>query len=114
MVAAISNDPLSSDVVEDPSERPKVNDDDIVVPDAEEHAPSGRASRQLSNNRELKTLGLTGIMKWLNQLFSHNRRSTWMLSYIAIMSTLPLLGVALHFLFKKRFNKAVLTKTLKC
>lgn len=113
MVAAISNDPLSSDVVEDPSERPKVNDDDIVVPDAEEHAPSGRASRQLSNNRELKTLGLTGIMKWLKQLFSHNRRSTWMLSYIAIMSTLPLLGVALHSLFKKRFNKAVLTKTLK-
>ncbi|PWA86422.1 hypothetical protein CTI12_AA044050 [Artemisia annua] len=112
MVAAISNDPLSSDVVEDPSERPKVNDDDIVMPDAEEHAPSG-ASRQLSNNRELKTLGLTSIVKWLNQLFSHNRRSTWMLSYIAIMSTLPLLGVALHFLFKKRFNKAVLTKTLK-
>jgi hypothetical protein len=40
MVAAISNDPLSSNVVEDPSARLKVNenDDDIVMPDVEEHS----------------------------------------------------------------------------
>nr|XP_043637371.1 phospholipase ABHD3 [Erigeron canadensis] len=113
MVAAISNDPLSSDVIEDPYEKQRINQESgDTVPDAEEHilaCSTGQISKQL----EAKPLDVTAIISWLNKLFLQNRRSTWMLFYIATISTLPLLGLALHFLFRKKFKKVLLAKSLK-
>lgn len=97
MVGAISNDP--SDVVEDPL----VNDEEkeyvVTTPPKPKQLELG----------EGKPVDLTSIVKWLDQLFIQNRRSSWMLSYIAIISTLPLL-VGLHFWFRKKVS---LAKSLK-
>ncbi|KAI3807541.1 hypothetical protein L1987_23471 [Smallanthus sonchifolius] len=91
MVAAISNhDPLTSD------ESSKVDDDDDDDVLVQEHV--------LTTNNNIKALDL---LKWLSQVFLQSRRSTWMLA------TLPLLGVALHFFFVKKFNKFLLPKLLK-
>lgn len=118
MVAAIANDPISTDTGGDSSENQKADDEraDKAAPDAEEHAvtrSSGRTTRQLENIKDVKPRDLTGIVKWLDQLFQQNRRSTWMLAYIAIISTLPLMGAALHFLFRKKFKKTIPAKSLK-
>ncbi|CAH1453894.1 unnamed protein product [Lactuca virosa] len=95
----ITNDPSSpTDNVklneEDPFERQKINDqsaaaDVLVVPDAKNivSRPSGQTS--------VKVADLNSIKKWLEQLFQQNRRSTWMLTYIAVISTLPLMGATL-------------------
>ncbi|XP_071737796.1 embryogenesis-associated protein EMB8-like [Rutidosis leptorrhynchoides] len=99
MVAAISNNNTLSrdDVVEDPYE--KLNDESGET-NTEERVLANR-SGQIS-----KPVDLTGIIKWLDELLVQNRRSTWMLSYIAVMSTLPLLGIAFYFITrKKKFKK---------
>ncbi|XP_076897372.1 uncharacterized protein LOC143550643 [Bidens hawaiensis] len=92
MVSAISNhEPLTSD------DQSKVDDDDddddkIV---AHEHVVTPPKTKTLD------------LLKWLSQVLLQTRRSTW------ILSALPLLGVAIHFFFIKKFNKFLLPKLLK-
>ncbi|CAI9266773.1 unnamed protein product [Lactuca saligna] len=108
MVAAITKDPSSStDNVklndQDPFERQKVNDESdaaVRVPDAKNIV--SRSSGQTS----VKVADLNSIKKWLEQLFQQNRRSTWMLTYIAVISTLPFMGATLYMLlFRKKLKQ---------
>lgn len=90
MVSAISNhEPLTSD------DQSKVDDDDDDKIVAHEHVVTPPKTKTLD------------LLKWLSQVFLQTRRSTW------ILSALPLLGVAIHFFFIKKFNKFLLPKLLK-
>lgn len=44
------------------------------------------------------------VIKYLNQLTRHSRKSFWLLAYIALVTSLPLLGSGLQFLFRKKFR----------
>lgn len=43
-------------------------------------------------------------IKYLNQLSRHSRKSFWLLAYIALVTSLPLVGSALQFLFRKKLR----------
>ncbi|KAH7835137.1 hypothetical protein Vadar_023175 [Vaccinium darrowii] len=44
------------------------------------------------------------IRRYVDQLSRHSRKSIWLLAYIAIVTTWPLVGPALALFFKKRFR----------
>lgn len=53
------------------------------------------------------------VRKYLNQLSLQNRASMWLLTWIAISSTWPLVGAALHFIFKKKLRSELPAKIRK-
>ncbi|KAL6560690.1 hypothetical protein OROGR_004249 [Orobanche gracilis] len=44
------------------------------------------------------------MKKCLNQLSRHNRKSLWLLAYVAIITTWPVVGSALTFFLRKKFQ----------
>lgn len=74
-------------------------------PDCEENTPQ-------SSNEAAKINGVNSpdeniIRRCLDQLSRQNRRSMWVLAYISLLSSWPLLGAALQFFFKKRTKKVL-------
>ncbi|XP_047312296.1 embryogenesis-associated protein EMB8-like isoform X2 [Impatiens glandulifera] len=51
----------------------------------------------------------TTMRQQLDRIVQQSNASFWILSYIAVLST-PLLGVALHFIFKRKFKNAMVRK----
>lgn len=47
------------------------------------------------------------IRKCLNQLSRHTRKSIWLLAYIALITSWPLLGSGLRFLFNRKFRNVL-------
>ncbi|KAH7860024.1 hypothetical protein Vadar_008259 [Vaccinium darrowii] len=126
MVAAMGNELVTNDVVdmEDLSEGQKSHDrvtEEIVLDSREGQLLAGvnpnfpysvpSSSKQSEGAKGSNSLELSNpIRRCLNKLFRQNRTSIWLLGYIAIVSTWPLLGAALQFVFKKKL-KSVLPRT---
>ncbi|XP_057973312.1 embryogenesis-associated protein EMB8 isoform X1 [Malania oleifera] len=117
MVAAMGNESTIDDIVEDPSEGQKVLRRDEMASDTEQDEQTAKAKShrppnvaQTSNQaRGKESLGLTShFRRCLDQLSGQNRRSIWLLAYIAIVTSWPLVGSALRFIYKKKKLKSVL------
>lgn len=44
------------------------------------------------------------VLNYLKQLSRHSRKSFWLLAYIALVTSLPLVGSALQFLFRRKLR----------
>jgi hypothetical protein len=53
------------------------------------------------------------VKKSINQLSRSQGRSVWLLAYIALVTSWPLLGALGFFFFKKRFSNSLLARKLK-
>ncbi|GFY85516.1 hypothetical protein Acr_04g0002540 [Actinidia rufa] len=117
MVAAMGNELVTDDAVEDFSEVQKSHDrvtEEVVLDSKEGELPTGvtdcplnipQTSKQVAGAKGVKTFDVTNpIRRCLNQLSRQNKTSMWLLGYIAIISTWPLVGAALHFVFKKKLK----------
>ncbi|XP_057490682.1 embryogenesis-associated protein EMB8 isoform X2 [Actinidia eriantha] len=117
MVAAMGNELVTDDAVEDFSEVQNSHDrvTEVVVLDSKEgELPTGvtdcplnipQTSKQVAGAKGVKTFDVTNpIRRCINQLSRQNKTSMWLLGYIAIISTWPLVGAALHFVFKKKLK----------
>lgn len=114
MVAAMGNELVTPAAAADSSGRQNVDDHSTIgiISDAEEpkadcELKTAQPSNDLAKAKVAKKADLSSIRRWLDQLYRQNRRSTWLLTYIAILSTWPLVGAALHFIYKKKFKKAL-------
>lgn len=78
----------------------------VKDPDFPDSAPSSskQSGAKGSNSLELSN----PIRRCLKKLFRQNRTSMWLLGYIAIVSTWPLLGAALQLVFKKKLKSVLL------
>ncbi|KAI8550822.1 hypothetical protein RHMOL_Rhmol06G0137300 [Rhododendron molle] len=123
MVAAMGNELVTNDVVEI-EHLPKVQKSHDIVPEEiildskEGEVPIRanpnfrntvpRSSKQPEGAKGRNSVESTNpIRRCWNQLFQQNRISMWLLGYIAIVSTWPLVGAALHFVFKKKLRSVL-------
>jgi len=53
------------------------------------------------------------VRRSINQLTRSQGKSIWLLAYIAVVTSWPLLGTLSFFLFRKRFSNSLLSKKLK-
>ena len=53
------------------------------------------------------------VRRSINQLTRSQGKSVWLLAYIAVVTSWPLLGTLSFFLFRKRFSNSLLSKKLK-
>lgn len=123
MVAAMGNEIVTNDVVEI-EHLPKVQKihdivtEEIVLDSKESEVPIRAnpnfrnivpgTSKQPEGAKGRNSVESTNpIRRCLNQLFQQNRISMWLLGYIAIVSTWPLVGAALHFVFKKKLRSVL-------
>ncbi|KAJ4701166.1 embryogenesis-associated protein EMB8 [Melia azedarach] len=117
MVAAVGNEQIRNNIIEDSPVSQKVDHKmkNEMAPESEQQdeqltqvkSDSVPSTVQIceppTNTPDAKLLNLTAsITSCLNQLSRRNRRSTWLLAYIAIITTWPLLGSALQIIFRKK------------
>jgi len=117
MIAAVSNEPKAEDVAEDSSELHKKIAE--MAEDSKEqleesvptHVPS--IPEQASSTCNAACQSATSLIKRrLDQLSRYSRRSMWLLAYVAILTSWPLVGSAVYFLFKRKI-KSVSPSTLQ-
>lgn len=75
----------------------------------EDSAQIGKTSYHLhkDNTRRGYNSLIGPLMNRVDQLSRDSRKSVWLLAYIAIISTWPLLGPALLLSIKKRFRRLI-------
>ncbi|THG01598.1 hypothetical protein TEA_010034 [Camellia sinensis var. sinensis] len=125
MVAAMGNDLVTNDVVEDLQEvqrSPDQETDEAVLDSKQgelitEAKPShtantGQTSKQAAGGiKDGLSFDITNpIRRCLNHLSRQNRTSMWLLGYIAIVSTWPLVGAAIRAVFNKKLRSALPAK----
>uniref|UniRef100_A0A7C9D8Z7 Alcohol O-acetyltransferase n=1 Tax=Opuntia streptacantha TaxID=393608 RepID=A0A7C9D8Z7_OPUST len=117
MIAAVSSEPKAEDVAEDSSELHKQIAE--MAEDSKEqleesvptHVPS--IPEQASSTCNAACQSATSLIKQrLDQLSRYSRRSMWLLAYVAILTSWPLVGSAVYFLFKRKI-KSVSPSTLQ-
>ncbi|XP_073128446.1 embryogenesis-associated protein EMB8-like isoform X1 [Henckelia pumila] len=64
----------------------------------------GKQTPELGQARRLDTEHVGPVKKSLYQISRQNRKSLWLLGYIAIITTWPLVGSALAIFFRKKFQ----------
>lgn len=106
----ISDDQIIPDKV---TENPVENIDQSKHKEAaSEHCIHGivQSSKQNSdgncNSRDLQEI-TAPVKKYIHQLSRANRRSMWLLTYIAIVTTWPLIGSALLVVFKRKLQNVL-------
>lgn len=115
MVAAVGNDQTRNSTVGDKqtnSEMVLDTKQDEQLTEAKSDAVPNTGCEPPANTPDTKLLNLTAsVTSCLNQLSRRNKRSMWLLAYVAILTTWPLVGSALQFIFGKK-RKNVLPATL--
>lgn len=102
-----------------------------VVATTEEHAAQSESKREnfaseIDNctdkqtkeetprtSKQTATDAIDSVRRRVDQLSRQSRKSIWLLAYIAIMSSWPILGSALLFIFRKRLKKILPATMLK-
>ncbi|RVW94476.1 hypothetical protein CK203_035663 [Vitis vinifera] len=116
MVAAMGNEQTST-VVGPSSEGQNIHDessDNEMTSDSEQDERMTTENSALAPNiAQTSKLAAkpSSIRKCLEKLSQHNRISMWLMAYIAITTSWPLVGPALQFVFKNKF-KSVLPAAL--
>ncbi|RDX97878.1 Embryogenesis-associated protein EMB8, partial [Mucuna pruriens] len=110
MVAALNNEPKTDDAEEiqdtthhDSLERipeEKVSKQDELETDAKSVNSSGNA--QIVSSTDAAVHVITPFKRYLGQVSRQNRWSIWLLVYIAITTSWPLVGSALYIVFRKK------------
>ncbi|KAF3447363.1 hypothetical protein FNV43_RR12549 [Rhamnella rubrinervis] len=124
MVAAIGNEQMRVGKAEESSESQKSNhgiDEIVSVVEQDEQmsqpkldfladTPSA-TSRPVTSIQDAKPLDvLAPVKRCLDLLSSQNRCSIWLLAYIAIVTSWPLLGSAFNIVFRKKLRAALLRR----
>ncbi|XP_059631907.1 embryogenesis-associated protein EMB8 [Cornus florida] len=117
MVSAMGNELTTNNVVQDSSEVERIhNTTKELALDTEQgelksegkwdSMPNGaQTSKRVSNIKDSESLDITApVKRFLDQLYLQNRRSIWLLGFIAITSSWPLVSAALQFLFRKKLK----------
>ncbi|KAK3230399.1 hypothetical protein Dsin_002280 [Dipteronia sinensis] len=115
MVAAVGNEQTRNSMVEDlPESQKTYNVDNEMVPNTEQGEQLMEANsdalpnivqtcEQPTNIPDVKFPNvIASVRRYLNQLQQQNMLSIWLLAYIAIVTTWPLVGSALGIIFRKK------------
>ncbi|XP_062091536.1 uncharacterized protein LOC133797596 [Humulus lupulus] len=120
MVAAVGNEQKNNNSVEELSETQKghcENTETVSVADQDElssQPESGfvpvikETSGQATRVQDAKPLDTTPVKRCLDVLHRQNRFSIWLLAYIAIATSWPLLGSAMRALSRKKLRNFLL------
>ncbi|KAL9229086.1 hypothetical protein vseg_004597 [Gypsophila vaccaria] len=116
MVAAVSSEASKAEVVEDSSELDKQTSDmseqeeQMTDFGSKDIPPVSQTLEKVSSTSgdNLRT-ATSHIKRRLDQLSRHSRKSIWLLTYVAIVTSWPLVGSALFFLFKRKIQKSPLS-----
>ncbi|XP_074273302.1 embryogenesis-associated protein EMB8-like [Silene latifolia] len=116
MVAAASNEPSKAEVDEEFTDLDKQTIDMSEQDEQEKDyvskdVPSvSQIPEQVSNTSADTLRDATSLIKrQLDQLSRHSRKSMWLLTYVAIATSWPLVGSALFFFFKRKIKKSPLS-----
>ncbi|KAM7482130.1 hypothetical protein LguiB_006713 [Lonicera macranthoides] len=112
----VTEDGLVTAVADEPTINPHiVQNEHHMVPSNEEdedkHKTVGRASltdgTPWPSERDMNSSIMGPVRKCIDQLSRQSRKTIWMLAYIAIVTTWPLVGPALLLFFKKKFRNVL-------
>lgn len=107
MVTAISKEPMCD------ADR---STDDMRIGEPETRIPGEKDNEHILQETVIAPAKMTSSLRdeitlpikmCLNQLSRNSNKSMWLLAYVAIITTWPVLGSALFWFFKKRFQKVV-------
>ncbi|XP_051123773.1 embryogenesis-associated protein EMB8 [Andrographis paniculata] len=109
MVAAMGNE-RTDDTINETSKENKDQDQEKQLVSENNIFTSGRKSDSATNTQRTSESagpkgGLSIVERCLYQLSRQSNRSLWLLAYIAIISTWPVLGSALGFFLKKKMER---------
>ncbi|GAV60444.1 Abhydrolase_6 domain-containing protein, partial [Cephalotus follicularis] len=117
LVVAVADEPRINDLVEDSTEVQKsrhkstnevasAREQDECLRKAKSDFDRGtQTSIQATRIEDLKSLYVSPVRKCLNQLCRQSRSSMWLLAYVAIITSWPLVGSALQIIFRKKLRK---------
>ncbi|XP_021760455.1 embryogenesis-associated protein EMB8-like [Chenopodium quinoa] len=113
MVAAVANEPTRTDGFEDSSEliKPTIS---MVKEDRDQQlrelVPNDVPSESQTHEQKSSTCdapchsATSHIKRRLEQLTRHSGKSIWLLAYVAIVTSWPLVGSAFYFFFKRKIK----------
>lgn len=117
MVAAMGNEQMRDDKVEGLSETQKnyhgkteilpgvEQNEQLAQPKPDSVADTAQTSRQATSIQETKSLDvLAPVKRCLDLLSQQNRCSLWLLAYITMVTSWPLLGSAFNIVFRKKLR----------
>ncbi|KZV40905.1 hypothetical protein F511_05150 [Dorcoceras hygrometricum] len=105
MVAAMGNDPTDGGI----NATSDVDTGNHVVTDSRKPDFASFVVQNSEDGADSK--GSTIIERCLYQISRQNKTSIWLLAYVALLSSWPIVGAALGFFFKKKIKKTLLGKT---
>ncbi|KAH9692164.1 AB hydrolase-1 domain-containing protein [Citrus sinensis] len=117
MVAAVGNEQTRNSIVGDHQTNSEMvldteQDEQLTGAKSDAVPNTDRTCEPPANTPDTELRNLTAsVTSCLNQLSQRNKRSMWLLAYVAIITTWPLVGSALRFIFGKK-HKNVLSATL--
>lgn len=117
MVAAVGNEQTRNSIVGDHQTNSEMvldteQDEQLTGAKSDAVPNTDRTCEPPANTPDTELRNLTAsVTSCLNQLSQRNKRSMWLLAYVAIITTWPLVGSALRFIFGKK-RKTVLSATL--
>lgn len=117
MVAAVGNEQTRNSIVGDHQTNSEMvldteQDEQLTGAKSDAVPNTDRTCEPPANTPDTELRNLTAsVTSCLNQLSQRNKRSMWLLAYVAIITTWPLVGSALRFIFGKK-RKNVLSATL--
>lgn len=97
MVTAVGDDQITK--VEDTDKEPLAHPEKKQNMTLETHQ-----SDHITEERDSEDTSVP-VRRFVDQLSRHSRKSVWLLAYIAIMTTWPLVGSGIAFFWQKRFTK---------
>ncbi|KAE8683394.1 protein SCARECROW-like [Hibiscus syriacus] len=118
MVAAVGKEHVGNEVVEHFAKLGNIHDKTVVLASEQkqqltEEKPEvagsgiGEFSGESSSLKRIKSFDTIGATRrWLNHLSRQNGKSMWLLAYIAIITSWPILSSALRIFNRKKLKKA--------
>ncbi|XP_073305685.1 embryogenesis-associated protein EMB8-like isoform X2 [Primulina huaijiensis] len=109
MVAAMGNEQTDGAIIEtsDETNRTGFDTGNHEVTDPRKPDSSSFVAQKEGGDSK----GSTVVERCLYQISRQNKRSIWLLAYVAILSTWPIVGAALGFFFQKKIKRALQGKT---
>lgn len=118
MVAAVGNEQAMETKIEDVLEPQKIHDretnemvsgekdEQMIQPESHSLAEIPLSSEQVTDVQDAKPLDVTTtVRRCLNQLSRRTKWSLWLLVYVSIVTSWPLIGSALKIVLQKKLRK---------
>lgn len=111
MVAAMGNDPTDGAIIETSDETNRTGLDTGNHEVTDSRKPDSASFVAQTSEEGADSKGSSIVERCLYQISRQNKRSIWLLAYVAILSTWPIVGAALGFFYKKKIKRALQGKT---